>query len=60
MDLLTLNADDPNYTNTIRQALSELAGIARQSGDFISSWRLKMILHELRLSENVRHLAQTA
>ena len=61
MDLLILNRDNRDYTDRIRQALTELAGIARQSGDFITAWRLKMILHQLSSSGNAdRRLAQTA
>jgi hypothetical protein len=61
MDLLTLNPDNRDYTNRIRQALIELAGIARQSGDFISAWRLKRILRRLDSSAIAdRRLAQTA
>ena len=61
MDLWSLNPDNREYTNRIRQALTEVAGIARQSGDFISAWRLKMVLSKLDTSGNAqRGLAQTA
>ena len=61
LDLWALNPDNRHYTNTIRQALTELAGISRQSGDFIIAWRLKMILRKLDSSGNAeRRLAQTA
>jgi len=35
MDLLSMNPDNRDYTDTIRKALTELAGIARRNGDFI-------------------------
>jgi hypothetical protein len=61
MDLWTLNPDNHDYTNRIRQALTELAGIAGQSGDFISASRLKVILRKLDSIAIADHqFAQTA
>ena len=61
MDLWTLSPDNRDYTNKIRQTLPELAGIARQSGDLVSAWRLKMVLGKLESPKNAEwHLAQTA
>src|SRR2546428_9513302 len=60
MDLMALNPENREYKNRIRQPLIELAGIARRNGAFIIAWRLTMILHQLSLSGNVRHLAKTA
>ena len=61
MDLLSMNPDNRDYTDTIRKALTELAGIARRNGDFIIAWRLKMVIHQLGSTGDAdRRLAQTA
>ena len=47
MDLIVINPDSGIYTNKIRQALAELAGIARQNGEITVAGRLKMVVQQL-------------
>jgi hypothetical protein len=61
MDLIALHPTNRDYTNKIRQALSELATIERQNGEFILARRLKIIAHQLSVSGIAeKRFAQTA
>lgn len=61
MDLLALSPANREYTNKIRQALTELANIARQNGQPILAKRLKVIAHQLSGSApRQQGFAQTA
>ena len=61
MDLIALNPTNGIYTNKIRRALTELAGIASQNGEIIIAGRLEMIVHQLSSAGGVqRRFAQIA
>src|SRR5262249_7938094 len=47
MELIALNPTTTTYTDKIRHALTELARIARQNGEFIIAARIRAVEHEL-------------
>ena len=51
MELIALNPTNEAYTDKIRHALSELARIARQNGDFLIAARIRTVEHELAIND---------
>jgi hypothetical protein len=47
MDLIALNPANRAYIDKMQQAITELAKIARESGDLVVAGRLKMIAYQL-------------
>jgi hypothetical protein len=51
MELIALNPTNETYTDKIRHALSELARIARENGEFLIAARIRTVEHQLAFNE---------
>src|SRR5258708_6519650 len=49
MELIALNPASGTYTNKIRHALTELASVARQNGEFVIAARIKTVERRLAI-----------
>jgi hypothetical protein len=53
MELIALHPANETYTDKIRHALTELARIARQNGEFLIAARIRTVAHQLAFDEGV-------
>jgi hypothetical protein len=51
MELIALHPTNETYTDKIRHALTELARIARQNGEFLIAARIRTVEHQLAFDE---------
>jgi hypothetical protein len=51
MELIALHPSNETYTDKIRHALTELARIARQNGEFLIAARIRTVEHQLAFDE---------